>query len=385
LKKPQGENGMPKKLNPEYNAADRTLLFYSKLLFSGRRQYLAELINEYGCSKATIMRMMNTIERSGVAEILTDIEDGRRWYQLKHLPATPHIGLTENEVEKLALCRDMLERLLPEGIERVITAGIEKVSALMRQADKRGEVTAPKAARSSFGRIDYSAHQEKMETLLAAVSARRVCNIVYREPEYRYDDREPKAYSFVPTRLTVEDESINAEGWRVTGRGRVEAQSPLTVAIQRLDSCSATNRILAPCPPLPEQRGAFGLVGYSIFPARIHFCEEFGGYIRERSWSEGQEITDLPDGGVELRFTAADEDELMGWVFSFGNGAELLEPEHLRRRMEERCAEIQELCTDHVKHANNNRHNFACNSSRGDTLYSDDGREGFSSICFYLR
>ena len=334
---------MAKKLNSNMTATDRVLRLYTKLLFSGKRLYLPDLAEEFDCSKATILRTARVIETCGIAEITTDIENNRRWFQLKHLPGTPHIGLTGEEVEKLALCRDMLERLLPEGIERVISDGIAKVSTLIRQAEKRGEAIMPKAARTSWGRVDYSAHQGLMETLLAAIPKHSVCAVSYREPEYRYPDREPRIYSFAPVRLVAEDESINAEGWLVTDSGKPEIRHPLTLAIQRIDSCRTTERKLSPCPPLPEHKGAFGLLGYEAFPVKAVFCEEFSGFIRERIWSEGQKIIDLPDGGIELHFMAADEDELMGWILSFGNGAELIEPKSLRRKLLEEVLDLRDM------------------------------------------
>ncbi|MDR2744382.1 MAG: hypothetical protein LBB66_04180, partial [Desulfovibrio sp.] len=284
---------MPKKL-ADATATHKTLLLFTQLLFSGRRLWLTELAEQFHCSKPTIMRMMETIEVSGVAEIETDIESGgraggRRWYQLKNLPGTPHIGLTRDEVEKLSFCRDLLQRLLPEGIERVISEGIAKVSTLMERAGERGEATLPKAARVPWGRIDYTPFQTHMETLLRAIPPRTVCAVEYREVEYKFPGRGLQQYEFVPMRLTSEDEALNAEGWLVEERGKPETRHPLTLAIHRISSCVPTRRVLVDCPPLPEYHGAFGLVGYEAFPVRIVFDEVFSGYIRERVWSEDQE------------------------------------------------------------------------------------------------
>lgn len=48
----------------------------------------------------------------------------------------------------LSSCRDLLERLLPEGIEKVITESIAKISTLMEKAENRAEATSNKAVRS---------------------------------------------------------------------------------------------------------------------------------------------------------------------------------------------------------------------------------------------
>jgi predicted DNA-binding transcriptional regulator YafY len=179
-----------------------------------------------------------------------------------------------------------------------------------------------------------------METLMQAIPTHTVCMVEYRELEYRIDKEGVQLYEFVPVRLATEDDALQMEGWLVTDKGTPKTVHPLTLAVHRIVSCAPSRRVMQECPPLPEHKGAFGLLGYEAFPVRIRFCETFAPFIRERFWSEGQEIIDLEDGEIELRFMAADRDELIGWILSFGNGAELLEPADVRQTLFE---EIQEL------------------------------------------
>lgn len=334
---------MPPKRNLDTTASQKATRLYSKLLFSGRRLFLSELADEFECSKPTVSRLVDAIETSVAAQLERGTQDGRRWYQLRHLPGTPRIGLTGEEVEKLALCRDLLDRLLPEGVERAVSEGIEKISALMASPEGRAEATAAKAGRTEWGRISAVLSQSHMECLLAAMRMQTVCAVRYREPEFRHPDREPRNYAFVPVRFSAENELLNAEGWLATDGETPEAVHPLTLALHRIVSCEPTPRSLRLCPELPEHEGAFGLIGNEAFPVRVAFCEEFSGFIRERFWSKGQEIIDLPDGGVELRFHVSDENELMGWVLSFGNGAELIEPASIRDKLLREIGELLDV------------------------------------------
>ena len=334
---------MGKKIDGDTTAAQKTVLLFAQLLFYGQRHWLSDLAKRFNCAKPTIMRLMRNMEISGVGGIESGIEKGRRWYQLRRPPGTPHIGLTGTEVEKLALCRDLLARLLPEGIEEVVSNGIAKVSTLMERPENRAEATASKAVRSPWGRIDYAPFQAHMETLLRSIASHTVCMVEFRELEYRIEKEGIQLYEFVPVRLAAEDNALNMEGWLVTAKGAPEVIHPLTLALHRIISCVPTRRALKECPALPEHKGAFGLLGYEAFPVKAVFCEEFSGFIRERIWSEGQEIIDLPDGGIELHFMAADEDEFMGWILSFGNGAELIEPKSLRRKLLEEIRDLRDM------------------------------------------
>ncbi|MDR1126108.1 MAG: WYL domain-containing protein [Deltaproteobacteria bacterium] len=335
---------MSRKTNLDATATTRTLLLYTQLLFSGRRYYLADLTRQFGCSKPTIMRMMQAIEGSGVAEIASGLEKKRRWYQLKRLPGSPHIGLSQEEVEQLALCRDLLERLLPRGIEQAISDGLSKISTLMSGAENRAEATAVKGGRVPWGRVCDNGFQDCLEALLKAIPSRTVCEVVYRDLEYRFPDRprQPVKYNFVPCRLVTENDTLNVEGWKVNTGNGLATEHPITFSLHRILSCLVTERIFSDCPPLPEYQGAFGLVGFAGFAAKVRFSEEMASYVRERVWSPDQTILDLPDGEIELCFTAADEDDLARWVLSFGCCAELREPERMRRYIAEEVKYLRE-------------------------------------------
>jgi predicted DNA-binding transcriptional regulator YafY len=193
--------------------------------------------------------------------------------------------------------------------------------------------------------VDNNPGKEHFDCLHKAIAARTVCEVVYRDVEYRFPERDPApvTYSFIPVRVTCEDDTLGIEGWKIKNNNRLKVDYPLTFELQRIVSCRDTGQFFADYPPLPEHEGAFGLVGFQAFPARVVFSTEYASYIRERIWSEGQEITDLPDGRIELRFMAADEDQLIGWVLSFGNGAELKEPLDVRRNLFEELKDLRDV------------------------------------------
>ena len=321
---------MAKKLDPDSTASHKSLLLFSLLLFSGRRHFLIDLMERFNCSKPTITRLMETIELSGAAKIERGTENRRLWYQLRVPPGKPYVSFTREEVEKLVLCRDLLEHLLPDGIERIVSEGLGKISTLMDKVEvaERGQTTASKGTRMVKGRIDYTPFQPHIDSLLKAARDHTVCAVTYKTP-----GKEERVFEIVPVRLMVDEEVLNVEGWRVMEKGKPEIRHPMTLAVHRIRECVATRRKLDACPDWPEEEGAFGLTGGTPFPARVIFSNEFSEHIRERIWSKDQTITELPDGSVELKFTATSEYYLRSWLLGFGSGAELLEPEHLREVM----------------------------------------------------
>lgn len=71
---------------------------------------------------------------------------------------------------------------------------------------------------------------------------------------------------------------------------------------------------------------------------RLRFDKSKAYYARERRWHETQKLRDLPDGSVELTFTAAGGLEIQRFVLGWGGAVEVLEPDDLRRCVHEQAA-----------------------------------------------
>ena len=65
----------------------------------------------------------------------------------------------------------------------------------------------------------------------------------------------------------------------------------------------------------------------------IKFDEYQARWIRERRWHPSQRIEELPCGGLILRMRVGGLGEVKRWVMGYGNRAEVLQPERLRREV----------------------------------------------------
>jgi predicted DNA-binding transcriptional regulator YafY len=63
---------------------------------------------------------------------------------------------------------------------------------------------------------------------------------------------------------------------------------------------------------------------------RLGFDASIAHRVREAVWHRSQQLTELPDGGVELTLTVAGIVEIRPWILSWGDGVEVLEPADLR-------------------------------------------------------
>lgn len=328
---------MSKKLS-DSTATRKALLLYALLLFTGKRYFLGELAQKCQCTKPTVLRLMREIENAGVAAIKTGIDRRKRYFQIVTPPGTPRFTLHEDAVERLALCRDLIEHILPDGMERMITDALSRISILMENVENRAQATAIKGSGMVKGHIDYTPFQGFIDTILKAIRDHTVCAIRYAAP-----NKEPRVFEVVPVRLTADAEALYTEGWRVASKGTPVIRFPTTLAIHRMRECVLTRRALKECPELPEPEGAFGLIGDVPFPVRAAFDVQHAPHIKERLWSKVQRMVDLPGGGVELSFTATSKEQVVSWILGFGSGAELLEPEELRNLLRDEARNMAHM------------------------------------------
>ena len=75
----------------------------------------------------------------------------------------------------------------------------------------------------------------------------------------------------------------------------------------------------------------------------IKFDEYQARWIRERQWHSSQQIEELPSGELILRLRVGGLGEVKRWVMGYGSHAEVLEPESLRREIQEEIKKMQRI------------------------------------------
>ena len=65
----------------------------------------------------------------------------------------------------------------------------------------------------------------------------------------------------------------------------------------------------------------------------VKFSAGVAPLIKEVNWHSTQRIEDLPDGSILYTATVAGTKEISSWILSYGNQAEVLSPQSLRKKM----------------------------------------------------
>lgn len=317
------------------NASERLLALYSRLLLSGREVLLRDLAEEMDCSKQTVLRDLAKLEAAKFGKLLCEKRGRESVYRLDRPKNLPKLTLNAKGLQDLALCRAFLLHLLPQKMRESTESALGQASAYTSEGGQpEGEENIARSA--AKGAIDYTPFEDILETLASAIRAKKVCRVRYRAP----GSEEPKTHFFAPKLLIAYHEALYARGWIVSEKGRAMPRhdDPTDLAVQRFEDAALTERASGHLPGVEEfgQGGGeegFGFMEGEAFTVRARFSPSSAAYAMEREWSQGQTWVRHRDGSATLAMTARSWREVIAWILSFGDTAELLSPAWLREEV----------------------------------------------------
>lgn len=318
---------MQKSLNPDATGVERALRLYQKLLLDGRRHFQGDLAEYLACSPQTVIRLIAEIEAVVGACLVTGYEGRRRWYQIRSVSRNM-LGLDFEELRYLSICRDLAAPYLPAEVKERVDASIFNFSVLMadREYAIREKAQKEQVGYCAKGRIDYTPFFGFLEKLAQAIEEKRICVVRYRAT----GRSEAKEFRFAPNKIIGMNNALYALGALVVENMR-ESQKPVNFAVHRFKDVILTDKTRDFEIPT-ENLELFGLTWHEPKIFRIRFRnKKAADYVRERVWSEKQRFLEEPDGSLILEIRSRSEPELRAWARSFGDAAELVEDEDLRK------------------------------------------------------
>lgn len=323
---------MPEKI-ANATAVDKALYLYELLLFSNRRYSALDLANILQCSKSTVSRLLRQIETRKGTSLHRDVVDSREWYSLDSPVERARLTCSQDEIEALRHCTDLAKPQLPEGKYDDLAELVDRLHAIfIPSPDAVGETVCP-ASRSW---VDYTASRPILGKLLEAIHSHKICTITYQKGALA-----PRTWDIAPARLIASSDALYIEGWSMQDalHDDNESHKKIMICVQRIKKVVITGRrhsLLFP----DDGKHYFGIMTGSPFQVSVHFDASVADYVRERHYSDDQEITEQPDGSLILHFTACSSSEVISWLLSYGASAEILAPTELRQRL---SCELQDM------------------------------------------
>lgn len=122
---------MGKKWDSGMSAGEKLLRLFSLLLFIPQRHSLGSLAEALGCSKQTVLRLIDQLEAVGWAKVLRETEGKKAFYYMARPKRLPQVSLNLEGLEQLILCRNFLIHLLPPSAQTSMDTTLQQSFAYL--------------------------------------------------------------------------------------------------------------------------------------------------------------------------------------------------------------------------------------------------------------
>ncbi len=325
---------MPRKKDIYKSSGEKLISLFAKLLFTGERHSLTDLSKMLDCSKQTVMRNVEAIEKAYGVNIEGTIEGRKKYYRISRPGRRPPlVNLTEMELHVLQMCRSFARHLLGSEQFEDVTRALEKSRALL-PAEKA--ISSRHFASFTPGSIDYTPHQQAIRALLEAMEQKKICRLTYQS----ITAKRAKTFYVKPLKIFSHHDTIylHARLARKPGQPYKEPEFDPLLAVHRIQKVDLDERPFK----FPENydfekifNRNFGIIKEDAFEVEVELSGFAARFAAERIWSPDQKVEELGEGRIKLTFNTSSEPELIAWVLSFGHEARLIRPDRLVEKVAE--------------------------------------------------
>jgi predicted DNA-binding transcriptional regulator YafY len=296
---------------------------------------LDDLVADLGCVRRTVYRDLDALMAAGFP-VMTEKRDGRVFYRFVDTFKLGDVPFTPDEILSLAFGEDLLRALEGTVFHDSIRSALAKIRAGLGPELSEYLARLGESFRVLPGPHKSYAHlRDTIQLLNRAVLERRRLRIRYRTGSTgALSTRELDPYRVW----------YRSGGLYVVGLDHKSGEIR-TFAVDRIQDAKETEQRFQPDPNFDFEAtmaSSFGVIAETPVQVRIRFEPRWAGYVSERVWHASQELTPLADGCVELMMRVGGTADLRTWILSFGSGAEVLEPEALRKEVTTELGEALE-------------------------------------------
>lgn len=255
------------------------------------------------------------------------------WFYTEDVASFPAVQISEGELFALLVAEKALQQYRGTNFEAPLVSAFRKMAASLPDtislnlADWGDTISFRTSAEPVL-------NLEVFDSLAKATTRQEQLRIRYRKPGGQVaEERVIDPYHLA---------NINGEWYlfafdhlrkamRTFVPARIQATERTGVKFVRPERFSLEKRL----------RSSFSVhAGEGDFPVAIRFSARVADYIREKKWHASQRLTELPEGGLEIRMTLSSIHEIQRWVLSWGGEAVVLEPLELQRAVADAAARL---------------------------------------------
>jgi predicted DNA-binding transcriptional regulator YafY len=254
------------------------------------------------------------------------------WYT-EAVEGFPTLQITEGELFALLVAEKALQQYRGTSFEKPLLSAFRKMSSSLPDTISLN-ISEWEQTISFRTSAEQVLDLEVFDKLSKATAQRKQLKLRYRKPGQReIEDRLVDPYHLA---------NINGE-WFLFAHCHLR-NDLRTFVPSRIHGIEETGkRFVRPRQFSLEKRlrNSFAVrSGQTEYSVAIRFDEWASDYIREKKWHGSQVLTELPDGGVELRMRVSSLGEIQRWILGWGGAARVVEPPELVESLRNAAADI---------------------------------------------
>ena len=299
---------------------------------------LQELVDnvpeDYPKNPRTVRRDLEALAAGGFP-VITERHNGQtRWRLMEGFRDIPALGFSATELMALLLSRHLLKPLEGTEVAESLNSALSKASAALPPQGHEYVRSMEQVFTVGLGpHKSYREHRQTIDLISQAIDKRHTAQMRYysasRDGTGR---REVDPYHL----------------WFAAGGLYMIAychqrKEVLLFAVERIRSIALTDHPYQMPLGFDVQeyvQDALNVMRGRRIEVELLFTKKAAAWVKDKSWHPSQETKLLKDGRLKMTLKVADNDELVGWILSFGGQVQAVGPAVLRAKVRDEAKRI---------------------------------------------
>lgn len=261
--------------------------------------------------------------------------DGRKfgYYYTEEVSAFPTLQITEGELFALLVAEKALQQYRGTNFEKPLVSAFKKMESSLPDTISLNLADWDQSI-SFRTSVEPILDLEIFDALAKATAGHKQLQLTYRKP----GSKQTESRQVDPYHLA----NVNGE-WFLFAFDHLR-HDIRTFVPSRIQSAEPTGKTF----PRPQKfsiekilRDSFGVhSGQGDYQVVVRFDAYAADYIREKRWHPSQELSELKNGGVELRLKLSSLGEITRWILGWGGSATVVSPPELVATIKEAAKRI---------------------------------------------
>jgi len=291
-------------------------------------EMVEQVPEDYPKNPRTLRRDLEALQAAGFP-LITERHNGQsRWHLMEGFRDIPALGFSATELMALLLGRNLLKPLDGTEIAESLQSALTKASAALPPQGHEYVREMEQIFSVGIGpHKDYRQHRQVIDLISQAIDKRRTAQMRYFSASRHHTGRREVDPYFL---------RFAGGGLYLIAHCHLRKEVRM-FAVERICALALTDQPYQIPLDFKVDEYVQDALGIMRSGRRIEvellFSKKAGAWVKDKTWHPSQQTKLLKDGRLRMTLKVADNEELVGWILSFGGEVKVIRPETLRQKV----------------------------------------------------